>query len=188
MNMHNNIVEASEVAVSQQHRGLLRRSGAHIAAWVRTCAAYFNAAGTYEELSRLSDAELARRGLSRETLARQACDAATATRRTDIGSPSTREQATSKSDFTEDVMRHHNTAKNAGTKNYEVAATLLLVFALLIALAILIQVLVRGATPGAMAAGGPNSHPSSAVRGLELPERAGTKFDLLFGRRDLALP
>ena len=46
---------------------------AGMAAWVATCAAYFRAAGRYEDLSRLSDAELTRRGLDRNTLAHRAC-------------------------------------------------------------------------------------------------------------------
>jgi hypothetical protein len=42
-------------------------------AWFRTAADYYDAAATYEELARLSDAELARRGLSRDTLGRDVC-------------------------------------------------------------------------------------------------------------------
>jgi hypothetical protein len=50
---------------------------AHLAAWVETCADYYQAAALYDELSGLSDAELHRRGLSRATLPwdlSQACD------------------------------------------------------------------------------------------------------------------
>jgi hypothetical protein len=47
----------------------------HVAAWIETCVAYYEAAALYEQLSGLSDAELHRRGLSRETLARDVCDA-----------------------------------------------------------------------------------------------------------------
>jgi hypothetical protein len=47
----------------------LQSIGAHIAAWIETCADYHAAAGLYEQLSRLSDTELRRRGLSRATLA-----------------------------------------------------------------------------------------------------------------------
>jgi hypothetical protein len=46
-------------------------------ATVDACADYYAAAALYEQLSKLSDAELARRGLSRATLARDvqaACD------------------------------------------------------------------------------------------------------------------
>jgi hypothetical protein len=37
--------------------------------WMATCASYYAAAGLYERLSKLSDAELRRRGLSRDSLA-----------------------------------------------------------------------------------------------------------------------
>jgi len=37
--------------------------------WIESCADHYAAAKLYETLSRLSDAELAHRGLSRETLA-----------------------------------------------------------------------------------------------------------------------
>ncbi len=46
-----------------------------VADWLRTCARCHAAAGTYELLSGLSDAELHRRGLSRETLGRDVFDA-----------------------------------------------------------------------------------------------------------------
>lgn len=46
--------------------GLLAR----ITAWVKSCADHYAAAAAYEELSRLSDADLKRRGLSRDILAR----------------------------------------------------------------------------------------------------------------------
>ena len=48
------------------HLGALR---SHLAAWVGTCADYYQAAVLYDELSGLPDAELRRRGLSRATLA-----------------------------------------------------------------------------------------------------------------------
>lgn len=38
--------------------------------WVDNCADYYAAAAIYEQLSRLSNAELHKRGLSRDTLAR----------------------------------------------------------------------------------------------------------------------
>ncbi len=41
--------------------------------WLRTCAHYHEAAATYEDLARLSNAELSRRGLRRDTLARDVC-------------------------------------------------------------------------------------------------------------------
>ncbi len=49
---------------------LLGKLWAKTVVWFRTCADYYNAASAYERLSGLSDAELRRRGLSRETLAR----------------------------------------------------------------------------------------------------------------------
>jgi len=57
---------------SSRH-GRYRRLRARVAAWLRTCADYYEAAALYEELVRLSDAELARRGLDRASLARDAC-------------------------------------------------------------------------------------------------------------------
>jgi len=61
---------------SSRH-GRFRRLRARVATWLRTCADYYEAAALYEELDRLSDAELARRGLQRPNLARdilEACD------------------------------------------------------------------------------------------------------------------
>ena len=43
------------------------------AIWMKACAAYWEAAALYDELRKLSDAELRRRGLSRDSLARHAC-------------------------------------------------------------------------------------------------------------------
>ena len=43
-----------------------------LAAWVRACGNAYVASAIYEDLSRLSDAELERRGLNRENLARDA--------------------------------------------------------------------------------------------------------------------
>ena len=39
-------------------------------AWMESCADYWAAAALYDSLRRLSDAELGKRGLSRDTLAR----------------------------------------------------------------------------------------------------------------------
>jgi hypothetical protein len=44
-----------------------------ISVWATTSADYFAAAGVYEDLSRLSDQELQRRGFSWATLARDVC-------------------------------------------------------------------------------------------------------------------
>ena len=46
------------------------RAGLFIA-WLNACADYYAAAGIYEQLSTLSDAELHRRGLSRDMLSRE---------------------------------------------------------------------------------------------------------------------
>ena len=43
--------------------------------WVGTCADYYEATSLYDELRRLSDAELRKRGLSRDTVARDVCQA-----------------------------------------------------------------------------------------------------------------
>ena len=48
---------------------LMQKTGAHIMEWAKVCARYYAAASAYEQLSALSNAELARRGLSRATLA-----------------------------------------------------------------------------------------------------------------------
>lgn len=48
---------------------------ARLAAWIESCVAHNQAAALYDRLSRLSDAELNRRGFTRATLARDVCDA-----------------------------------------------------------------------------------------------------------------
>ena len=53
----------------------LRAVGTRLVAWVKACSDYYAAATLHEQLSALSDAELARRGLSRATLARDVCAA-----------------------------------------------------------------------------------------------------------------
>jgi len=71
-------LEGEPLAVSSS--SFAARLGAlwgYMVAWTETCADYYTAASLYDELSGLSDAELSRRGLSRDTLARdisQACD------------------------------------------------------------------------------------------------------------------
>jgi hypothetical protein len=47
--------------------------GRRIADWLATAADYYAAAADYEQLYRLSDVELQRRGFSRATLARDVC-------------------------------------------------------------------------------------------------------------------
>jgi hypothetical protein len=66
--------EPATLAGSRQGLGWIKTLLAHVVAWATTCAAYFRAAGAYEDLARLSDAELERRGLDRSTLGRDACN------------------------------------------------------------------------------------------------------------------
>ena len=47
--------------------------GERVKMWASTCADYYAAAALYEELRGLSDAELHKRGISRDTLAREVC-------------------------------------------------------------------------------------------------------------------
>ena len=56
------------------NRASFRRWAAGVAEWVRTCADHYAAAGLYERLNGLSDAELHRRGLNRSTLAQTVFD------------------------------------------------------------------------------------------------------------------
>ena len=55
--------------------GLLAGLKAHLVASIKIGADYHKAAAMYEQLSKLGDAELRRRGLSRATLARDVCAA-----------------------------------------------------------------------------------------------------------------
>jgi len=74
MTLHQHLTDP--VAI-EARRALFATLRAYIGAWVRTCADYYAASGIYERMSRLSDAELSRRGHDRETLARtivNACD------------------------------------------------------------------------------------------------------------------
>jgi hypothetical protein len=73
MTTHDQILSATEFATGKTGASLtswIACIGRRIATWADTCADYYAAAAMYEQLSRLSDAELARRGLSRATLAR----------------------------------------------------------------------------------------------------------------------
>jgi hypothetical protein len=69
-------VSHSEVSHSGSHiatsplRDWIRQVGQRLEIWVEAYAAASATAALYEHLSRLSDAELHRRGLSRSTLAR----------------------------------------------------------------------------------------------------------------------
>jgi hypothetical protein len=62
---------ASGRSIDRLVRSILER----ISVWVTTGADYSAAAAAYEELSRLCDEELHRRGLSRATLGRDVCRA-----------------------------------------------------------------------------------------------------------------
>jgi hypothetical protein len=53
---------------------VIARLRARVANWITTAADHYAAAAMYEQLSRLSNAEFQRRGLSRATLARDVCD------------------------------------------------------------------------------------------------------------------
>ena len=71
------LVIGEQLGTSRRSLARLSALKLHLAAWVKTCADYHQAAALYEELHGLSDAELHRRGLSRSTLAWdliQACD------------------------------------------------------------------------------------------------------------------
>ena len=72
MNMHEKFV-ASELVYSARLRPQLsawRALRHRFVSWVNNCADRWAAAAAYEELSRLSDAELRHRSLSRDILAR----------------------------------------------------------------------------------------------------------------------
>jgi len=57
-----------------QLTGWIKSIGQRIATCASTWADYYAAAALYDQLRSLSDAELKHRGLSRDTLARDACD------------------------------------------------------------------------------------------------------------------
>jgi hypothetical protein len=78
MNQHTTFPTIGKVTsrtTAPTRTGSLRRLGTRIAECVRASADYYAAAATYEQLSRLSDAELNRRGLSRANLGRDVCAA-----------------------------------------------------------------------------------------------------------------
>jgi hypothetical protein len=62
-------------------QGPFRRRAAGIVKWLRACTDYYAASALYEQLNRLSDAELYRRGLNRSTLARDIFDSVEHNRR-----------------------------------------------------------------------------------------------------------
>ena len=68
MTMDQHLPRTSSVSSAKQSA---RASGwLALTAWIRACGDAYVASAIYEDLSRLSDAELQRRGLSRENLAR----------------------------------------------------------------------------------------------------------------------
>ena len=75
MTMHDNLLpaEAAQPSASLFLRSSFGSLAQRIADWVTTAADYYEAAAMYEHLSRLSDAELNWRELSRATLARDIC-------------------------------------------------------------------------------------------------------------------
>jgi hypothetical protein len=78
MTIHSQILATELLPADERTQTLsisIRSVGPRIVTWAETCADYYAAAAMYERLSRLSDAELARRGLSRATLARDVCAA-----------------------------------------------------------------------------------------------------------------
>ncbi len=58
--------------LSARIAGAMRYAAGWMAEWLEACADYWAAAALYDELRKLSDAELRRRGLSRDELARHA--------------------------------------------------------------------------------------------------------------------
>jgi hypothetical protein len=77
MTTHDRIFSTAAFATGKLAGSLanwIRSIAGRIATWADACADYHAAAAMYEQLSALSDSELARRGLSRATLARAACD------------------------------------------------------------------------------------------------------------------
>ena len=71
MNMHQRLAQPRTQPANLARLG---SAWALVGRWLSTCARYYRAAALFEELSRLSDAELARRGLDRATLARELCE------------------------------------------------------------------------------------------------------------------
>lgn len=71
MNMHESFAPSGEltaVAAAPPRSRRIRSLCTRLVAWARAWADYHAAAAAYEDLSRLSDAQLKRRGLSRDIL------------------------------------------------------------------------------------------------------------------------
>lgn len=73
MNYHQTSPLQPRALGGERRRGWLGAIQRRLAAWWRICRSYYSAAAAYEELSRLSDAELERRGLDRSSLAKELC-------------------------------------------------------------------------------------------------------------------
>lgn len=69
MSMDQHLPRTAAVDVTEQSAFVTTWSC--LIAWVTACGEAYVASAMYEDLSRLSDAELRRRGLSREDLARE---------------------------------------------------------------------------------------------------------------------
>jgi hypothetical protein len=65
--VHETIVPETTTSLSSS----IRSAAEGLAAWVQSCADYWAAAALYDSLRRLPDSELQKRGLSRDTLARE---------------------------------------------------------------------------------------------------------------------
>ena len=77
MNRYRTIAaDFAKCTTAEDSAGKCRRLLTRVSEWIETCADYYAASAIYEELSRLSDAELRRRGLTGERLARDICVAA----------------------------------------------------------------------------------------------------------------
>jgi hypothetical protein len=64
--VHETIVPETTASLASS----IRSAAEGFAAWMQSCADYWAAAALYESLRKLSDSELQKRGLSRDTLAR----------------------------------------------------------------------------------------------------------------------
>ena len=73
MTMHTPLAPSLDDSRSRASE-IIARLYARVADWIETAADHYAAAAMYEQLSKLSDAELQRRGLSRAKLARDVRD------------------------------------------------------------------------------------------------------------------
>ena len=76
-NVDSNVDAVSQSETAASLSSSIKSLARFVIAWANSCADYYAAASMYEQLSKLSNAELSRRGLSRDTLAREifrSCD------------------------------------------------------------------------------------------------------------------